>query len=324
MPTNQPHPSQSATPSQATQGYGSSYSDSARGSDSHNSNLAGTNQFEVVVFKLGPDERAELFAINVYKIRELLTYQEPLRMPNVGNSPVKGVLKIRGDFVAVFDLAQALGYPEHPPLLNVVAEFGGQAVAFPVVAVTGIEKCDWDKVIPAEELLGPSALGRVTGLAKLDDGRLLTILDVESIVGTRTNIVPSEQGLPKLSSPKTVLFADDSQFARKIVQATLDAIGANSIETHDGQAAWERLQSLAQSGSLPDAVVTDVEMPNLDGYALTRKIKADARFAKVKVLMYSSLSADANFKMGIECGADAYCAKFENSNLAMEIKKLLS
>lgn len=140
------------------------------------------------------------------------------------------------------------------------------------------------------------------------------------------------EGIERLDTPATVFFADDSSVARRQIENTLDRLGANYYSAKNGEEAWEKLQEIAARADashtpiseIINAIITDVEMPGMDGYVLTKHIKSDARFKGVPVLMHSSLSADANMLLGSKVGADAYIAKFDPVELSNALIPFLS
>jgi two-component system chemotaxis response regulator CheV len=162
------------------------------------------------------------------------------------------------------------------------------------------------------------------------------IMDVEKVLSEVSGFYADDSiydGIPSMADANvTVLFADDSSVARGQICRTLDEMGIKYISTVNGQDAWEKLNEIAagteaKGGCVTDQVhfiLTDIEMPEMDGYVLTRKIKEDPRFAEIPVVMHSSLSAEANQSMGERVGADAYVAKFEPLELATTLVKIMS
>jgi two-component system chemotaxis response regulator CheV len=166
----------------------------------------------------------------------------------------------------------------------------------------------------------------------LPDGKLVSILDVEQILANvfGETLVPA---LPRIEAtvPVSVLFADDSLVARKEIVQVLDRLGVQHQQATNGVEAWERLQAMAACAKAEgvalntrlSVILTDAEMPSMDGYVLTRKIKEDARFAGIPVVMHSSLSSNANSAMGKSVGVDAYVPKFDPAILADTLRPML-
>jgi two-component system chemotaxis response regulator CheV len=219
-----------------------------------------------------------------------------------------------------------------------VTEFGRTIQAFAVEDVREIVRLDWDQVLPAE---GSHAGAVITGIARLDgataDTRLAQVLDVEqilkSVMPVTTEEINREVVGPELVLPagSVILAVDDSAVARSVIELGLKAMGVRYIMTKTGKEAWERLQALsdeaiAHGESATDkvaVVLTDLEMPEMDGFTLTRLIKQDARFKAIPVVIHSSLTGTTNENHVKSVGADAYVAKFAPRELAATIRRVL-
>lgn len=306
------------------------------------SNLTGTNKFELLLFRLGGDEngeRSELFGINVFKIREIVAMPEITAV--AGSMPhVLGVVNLRGQIIQVLDLPAIAGVKPKTGLnIMLVTEFARSTQAFAVESVEEIVRLDWNQVMSAE---GTAGSGMVTSIARLPEengqaGRLAQVLDVETIlrdmnpdsgpaineqtVGAKIHIKPGA----------VVLAADDSVVARALIEQGLEAMGLPFIMTKSGKEAWDTLNSIANSAeaegkSVHDKValvLTDLEMPEMDGFTLTRTIKKSARFSGLPVIIHSSLSGTTNEEHVKNVQADAYVAKFSAEDLASTIRRLL-
>jgi two-component system chemotaxis response regulator CheV len=285
---------------------------------------------EILLFSLGG---TETFGINVFKVREV-TWTPPItRAPNLPPG-VEGVISLRGNIIPVIALASFVRgdcqYEKQGTMM--VTEFSRHTQGFLVDEVDRIVRVDWEEVrAPQPALSGEASL--VTGLTELPDGKLVSILDVEQILANVFGeaVVPALAMLDAAASG-TVLFADDSMVARKEITQVLERLGVAHQQATTGAEAWERLQSMAacaQAEGVPlksrlRAILTDAEMPAMDGYVLTRKIKSDARFAGIPVVMHSSLSSDANRAMGKSVGVDAYVPKFDPAVLADTLRPMLA
>lgn len=272
-------------------------------------NLAGTNRMEILMFMLQDKNKvpdAPLFGINVFKVRELMVVPQLLEGPNKRES-IAGMANIRGKAVPVIDLNKYFGTDSDcSGNILVVSEFNGSTQGFLVHEVHDITQLEWiDMQEPPEmviELSGQNRGNVLTAMSKLDDGRMLLIIDVEQVIsevlGSSYETIEATE-MPTDHRGKTVFFVDDSKVARLQIGKILDKMGLNHECAKNGDQAWTKLSALAEEatqsgGTLSDsinAVVTDVEMPVMDGYVLTAKIKADRRFDNVPVLMHSSLSA---------------------------------
>ncbi|HEY1149980.1 MAG TPA: chemotaxis protein [Pseudoduganella sp.] len=305
------------------------------------SNLTNSNKFELLLFRLGADdkgEHSELYGINVFKIREIVA------MPQVtavaGSQPyMLGVVNLRGQIIPVMDLPSIVGVKPKTGLnIMLVTEFARTTQAFAVESVDEIVRLDWSQVLSAE---GSNAGGMVTSIARLDGDvnstRLAQVLDVETIL---RRMMPAEgdeineDAVGKLPmKPGTMIVAaDDSVVARNLIERGLEAMGAPFVMLKTGKEAWEKLQSIAdgcKAEGIPvedrvALVLTDLEMPEMDGFTLTRLVKQDARFAKIPVVIHSSLSGKTNEDHVRGVGADAYVAKFVAEDLAETIRKVMS
>ncbi|MGD9788628.1 MAG: chemotaxis protein [Sulfuricellaceae bacterium] len=292
--------------------------------------LAGSNKMEILLFSLGT---GEIFGINVFKVREVCQTPSITKTPNMPEG-IDGVISLRGNIIPVISLArfiQLSGAPEDTGHTMIVTEFSRHTQGFLVHEVDRIIRVDWDRVKPPQTMLAGND-GLITAITELDDGRLVSILDVEQILANAIGIEPVPE-LPPVETEieRTVFFADDSAVARKEIVMVLDKLGVKYIQANDGREAWERLQNLAsrppqEGSSLRDQIsliLTDAEMPEMDGYVLTKNIKSDHRFDGIPVVMHSSLSSEANKIMGQRVGVDTYVAKFDPVELAETLRPLL-
>ena len=303
-------------------------------------NLTANNKFELMLFRLGEapgTDRRELFGINVFKVREIMVMPTITAMVNAPQH-VLGVANIRGQIIPVIDLPAIVGCtPKRGLTILMVTEYARTTQAFAVEEVDEIVRLDWSSVLAADGNGGDL----VTSIAKLDgekDGtRLVQVLDVEQILrnvmpAAQEEITPQSVGdavvLPKGT---IVLAADDSPVARMMIEQGLGAMGAAYEMTKTGQEAWDRLQAIdtaarAEGLTVQDKValvLTDLEMPVMDGFTLTRNIKNDQRFKSIPVVIHSSLTGTANEAHVSSVGAVAYVAKFVASELATTIRQVL-
>lgn len=303
--------------------------------------LAGSNKFELLLFRLGESPgsgQRELFGINVFKVREVLVMPPVTELANA-HEHLMGVANIRGQIIPVINLPAVLGCePKNGLSILMVTEFGRTVQAFAVEDVREIVQLDWDQVLPAES---SHAGALITGIARLDgataDTRLAQVLDVEQILKTvmpvTTEEINREVVGPELVLPagSTILVADDSAVARSVIELGLKAMGAPYIMTKTGKEAWERLQAIAEEANANGktarekvaVVLTDLEMPEMDGFTLTRLIKQDPRFKSIPVVIHSSLTGTTNENHVKSVGADAYVAKFAPRELAATIRSVL-
>jgi two-component system, chemotaxis family, chemotaxis protein CheV len=299
--------------------------------------LAGTNKLEILLFSLGTDIRTgreETFGINVFKVREVMRTPQVTAAPDMP-AAVKGMVSLRGILVPVVDLADFIGMQtETAREIMIVTEYNGHTQGFLVQSVDTILRLDWSRMRVPPEMLTANLGGLVTAVTELQDNRLVMMLDVERILSETAKydddmvfatIKPLEkEGL-------TVMYADDSSVARGQIEKTLNVLGIRGISAINGRKAWEELQKIAnyaEASHRPvkdfvQLILTDVEMPEMDGYILTKNVKSDSRFSGIPVLMHSSLSSTSNMQLGKSIGVDEYVPKFEAQRLAETLSRLL-
>ncbi|MDR3158733.1 MAG: chemotaxis protein [Zoogloeaceae bacterium] len=293
--------------------------------------LAGSNQMEILLFSLGTNET---FGINVFKVREVRRTPHITKTPNMPRG-VEGLVSLRGNVIPVLSLASFLDL-EAPPSLGpetsmMVAEYSKRTLGFLVHEVDRIIRVDWEKVKAPESVLNAN-LGLITAVIELEGGHLVSILDVEQILSNAfgeaiiVDVPPA-----RVKENTNVFFADDSIVARKKIAEVLDKLGVKHKHANNGAEAWTRLQAIAahaRQAGIPirdeiSLILVDAEMPEMDGYVLTKNIKSNPNFEGVPVVMHSSLSSEANRAMGKSVGVDAYVAKFDAEVLADTLRPLV-
>lgn len=300
--------------------------------------LAGNNKLEILLFSLGKDRatgRKESYGINVFKVREVMRTPDITRAPDMPAS-VQGMVSLRGQLVPVVDLAKYAGIDvDGNPEIMIVTEYNGYTQGFLVESVDTILRIDWATMKVPPDMLAKQTGGFVTSVTELDNGKLVMMLDVERVLSETSryddeilfrNLRPLEVG------DRTVLFADDSSVARKQIARTLDALNVRHVGTINGSEAWRELQRIAnyaesnhqRASQFVHCVLTDVEMPEMDGFILTKRIKSDVRLADIPVIMHSSLSGAQNQQLGISVGVDDYVSKFEPQRLAEVLSRRLA
>ena len=299
--------------------------------------LAGTNKLEILLFSLGVDARTgrrETFGINVFKVREVMRTPPITAAPEMPSS-VEGMVSLRGAQVPVVDLAKYTGLgTDTPRSIMIVTEYAGHTQGFLVEAVDTILRLDWGQMRVPPEMLMAEHGGLVTAVTELADNRLVMMMDVEKVLSETTKYDDEVvyRNIEPLNNPHlTVLFADDSIVARRQIERTLDAMKVKYISAINGNEAWKEMEKIAalakMSGEkvsdLVSLVLTDVEMPEMDGYILTKRIKSDPRFADIPVIMHSSLSGMSNQQLGKSVGVDEYVAKFEPHKLSEALSRRL-
>jgi len=299
--------------------------------------LAGTNKLEILLFTLGKDSRTgrrETFGINVFKVREVMRVPEITRAPEMP-PVVEGMVSLRGVLVPVIDLVKYTGVEtDAKPEIMIVTEYNQHVQGFLVEAVDTILRLDWSVMKVPPEMLNAQMGGLLTAVTELPDRRLVMMIDVEKILAETANYDDESSYIgikPLTVGRRTVFFADDSSVARKQIEKTLDALNVGHMSANNGKQAWEELQKIAAQAEtshtpvtdIIQLVLTDVEMPEMDGYVLTKNIKSDPRFNGIPVLMYSSLSS-VNQHLGRAVGVDEYVSKLQPQKLAEVITRFLS
>ncbi|MDR2365547.1 MAG: chemotaxis protein [Zoogloeaceae bacterium] len=294
--------------------------------------LAGSNQMEILLFSLGTNET---FGINVFKVREVGRTPHITKTPNMPRG-VEGLVSLRGNVIPVLSLASFLDL-ESPPSSDLaasmmVAEYSKRTLGFLVHEVDRIIRVDWEKVKAPENVLNTANQGLITAVIELEDGHLVSILDVEQILSNAFGEAVIVDVQPaRVKEDTNVFFADDSIVARRKIAEVLDKLGVKHKHANNGAEAWTRLQAIAahaKQAGIPirdeiNLILVDAEMPEMDGYVLTKNIKSDPNFEGVPVVMHSSLSSEANRAMGKSVGVDAYVAKFDAEVLADTLRPLV-
>ncbi len=305
-------------------------------------NLTASNKFELLLFRLGStsgDGPGELFGINVFKIREIVPMVTITTAAGT-KAPMLGMVNIRGQVISVIDLPAVTGCKPKTGLnILLITEYARHTQAFAVESVEEIVRLDWSQVLSAEASAGGDL---VTSIARLDsdvDGsRLVQVLDVEQILNMTSPVKQTldnghDGALKSLIKPGAiVLAADDSKVARALIEDGLTTLGVPYVMTKSGKEAWEKLQALGaeaqhEGKQIADKValmLTDLEMPEMDGFTLTRNIKADQRYKGIPVVIHSSLSGSANEDHVRSVGANGYVAKFAIDELAATLRKTLT
>lgn len=281
--------------------------------------LAGHNRLALLLFRIGP---RQIFGINVFKVQEVIPRPPLAQMP--GAHPVtSGVAQIRGRVIPIIDLGRAIGLPACPPgecAHVIVAEFNRSVQGFLVGAVDRIVHVDVAAVhAPPPDI----SEGYLTAITRLGD-RLIEIIDVEKVhadivgAGTPLSGEVARRIDPAIAAQYKVMVVDDSRVARMQVQQVLEQLGLTPVIVADGAEALRQLRDMAARGTLESLlmVISDVEMPNLDGYALTAEIRRDARLAGLYVMLHTSLSGVFNNAMVERVGANRFIPKYDSNDLA--------
>ena len=287
----------------------------------------GTNELEILEFTLGNNS----YGINVAKIREIITYQAVTPVPN-SHPSIEGIFMPRDVMITAIDLKNCLGRGvSEPSGLFILTNFNKLDLAFHVDSVQGIHRVSWRDIIKPDATISTTDESVSTGIIK-QDGKLIIILDFEKIV---TDINP-ETGLKvseiielgeRKRSNVPILIAEDSPLLNKLIVDCLKKAGYdNLIHTENGQKAYDVITQCKEDGSLRDHVrliVTDIEMPEMDGHRLTKLVKTDETTADIPIIIFSSLVNEDMKRKGEELGADAQLSKPEIGNLVKIVDRLV-
>lgn len=295
----------------------------------------GSNMLELVDFRLRVRGREEVFGINVSKVVEIMYMPRPVTAVPGGHPAQLGLLSIRGRAIPVFDMGVFLGLDraddvlEDPEAILLVAEFSKCVFGFLVARVERIRRVSWESVSPVGSILsGPDGSQRIVGTIILpgEKGRpdgILQMVDLEaaaSALGFFQRQETEADTTPNLVAAHghRILVVDDSVATRKTIVRLLEKSGYTVVQAGSGRQGLD----IAKSTPL-DLIVSDVEMPEMDGYTLTREVRALERLAHLPVLLHSSMSGQANIKRGQDAGANEYLVKMEPAQLLTAIERFL-
>jgi len=292
--------------------------------------LVGQNRLELLLFKLGTKQR---FGINVFKVREAIPCPALTKIPN-SHPVVRGAAHLRGETISIFDLAMGIGGRPVDDLKEsyvIITEYNRSVQGFLVSGIERIVNTTWSDILPP-----PNATGRntyMTAITRIDD-EIIEIIDVEKVMSevVGSDDVVSSDLISQIAAQNQdlrphILVADDSSVARNQIERTMKQIGVDTTIVRDGQEALAQLKAWADEGidvkSHISMLVSDIEMPEMDGYTLTSEVRDDPRLAGIKVLLHSSMSGEFNTTMADKVGANKFIAKFSPDDLAITVQELI-
>ncbi len=289
--------------------------------------LAGHNRFELLLFKLAGRQR---FGINVFKVQEVIQCPGLTQIPK-SHSVICGVAHLRGRTIPVLDLSMAIGLrplPRDEMSYVIVTEYNRMVQGFLVGSVDRIINIGWAAVKAP-----PAGMGRggyLTAVTEVDN-ELVEVIDVEKVmkevIGSQEDVSPEVIRHDLSGAGVRVLIVDDSSVARLQVKKVCTQLGIECILLKDGEEAWQHLWELVDKGvDLAEyyaMIISDVEMPRMDGYTLANKIKKESSMKNIHLMLHTSLSGVFNSAMVQKVGADEFLAKFEPDHLAESIQKQL-
>ncbi|KPX68999.1 putative Chemotaxis protein CheV [Pseudomonas amygdali pv. photiniae] len=287
--------------------------------------LVGQNRLELLLFRL---DGKQLYGINVFKVKEVLQCPKLTIMPK-SSKIVRGVANIRGGTIPIMDLAMATGSTGMISLVNsfvIITEYNTKVQGFLVHSVERIVNMNWEEIHPP-----PKGTGRdhyLTAVTRVDN-QLVEIIDVEKILAevapiseeVSVGVIDAEVQHKAISL--RVLTVDDSSVARKQVSRCLETVGVEVVALNDGRQALDYLRKMVEEGKKPEEeflmMISDIEMPEMDGYTLTAAIRNDPRMQKMHITLHTSLSGVFNQAMVKKVGADDFLAKFRPDDLAARV-----
>ncbi|ALP52630.1 chemotaxis protein CheW [Candidatus Tenderia electrophaga] len=283
--------------------------------------LAGHNRLELLLFKLNGRQR---FGINVFKIQEVVHCPPLTQIPH-SHSVVRGVATMRGKTIPVIDLGMAIGRAPVEDLSNsfmIVAEYNRSTQGFLVAGVERIVNLNWGDILPPPKGSGKDSY--LTAVTRFEN-ELIEIIDVEKVLAEVCN-APTEvsqaltENIEEKIRQQHVLVVDDSNVARNQVKRTLEQIGVECSLANNGRGALALLREWADNNDPRlehlAVVVSDIEMPEMDGYTLTTEIRKDERFTHLYIMLHTSLSGTFNNAMVVKVGANKFIPKFKPDELA--------
>ena len=289
---------------------------------------SGTNELEILEFRIGDN----FYGINVAKVREILPFKAPTPIPNA-HPCIEGIFMPRDEIITVVDLAKHLHMPAAGPTKDmlIVTNFNKLNIGFHVHSVDGITRVSWADISKPDATLNGNGTGIATGIIKLEN-RLVVVLDFERIISdispeTGLKVSDIDQLGPRQRNTAPILIAEDSSLLGKLISESLIKAGYSNITmTTNGQEAWDKLNEYKSEGILDEKVkliITDIEMPQMDGHRLTKLVKDSTAFSHIPVVIFSSLVNDEMRRKGESLGADAQLSKPEIGYLVEAIDKIL-
>lgn len=299
----------------------------------------GSNEMELVDFRIHKQEDQKvyegIYGVNVAKVREIIKIPKITELPGLPDY-IEGIFDLRGVVIPVVNLAKWMNIKEptkeklKPRVI--ITEFSDILIGFIVHEAKRIRRVNWNDIEPASFVSGVGSLDKsqITGVTRIENDEVLLILDLESVVQElgiyQPNMDPDNHVIDQLEG--TALILDDSVTARKIVKEALLKMGLRIIEAKDGQEGISKLQELyeAYGDTLGDElkiIVSDVEMPRMDGFHFAANVKDDSRFKDIPIVFNSSISDHFSEMRGIEAGGEAYLTKFDASVFYREISKVI-
>lgn len=291
---------------------------------------SGTNELEILEFMIDKN----YYGINVAKVKEIMTYRALTPIPN-GHPNLEGAFSTRGETVSVVNLARCLGMPEKEDTNNdmfLITNFNGCNSGFHIHGVVGIHRVNWSQIIKPDSMVSNGSNSIATGIINLD-GKLVILIDFEKIVADISpEIGINISDIDRLRNRKVnnvpILYAEDSQLLSNLIYDGLTKAGYTKlIPCNNGLELWNILQKYKQQGTVKQnvsCVVTDIEMPQMDGHRLLKLIKSDPELHNIPVIIFSSLINEDMRKKGDSLGADAQLSKNEMGEFIQKLDEIIT
>ena len=291
---------------------------------------SGTNELEILEFMIDKN----YYGINVAKVKEIMTYRALTPIPN-GHPNLEGAFSTRGETVSLVNLARCLGMPEKEDTNNdmfLITNFNGCNSGFHIHGVVGIHRVNWSQIIKPDSMVSNGSNSIATGIINLD-GKLVILIDFEKIVADISpEIGINISDIDRLRNRKVnnvpILYAEDSQLLSNLIYDGLTKAGYTKlIPCNNGLELWNILQKYKQQGTVKQnvsCVVTDIEMPQMDGHRLLKLIKSDPELQNIPVIIFSSLINEDMRKKGDSLGADAQLSKNEMGEFIQKLDEIIT
>ncbi len=290
---------------------------------------SGTNELEILEFTVGNNH----YGINVAKVKEILPYRVPTPVPN-SHPCIEGIFMPREEIISIIDLAECLKMPKSNEIekdMYILTNFNRINTAFHVHSVIGIHRVSWEAIAKPDSTVNSAGNGLATGIVKIND-KLIIVLDFEKIVaninpetGLKVSDIDHLQGRQRNEIP--ILISEDSPLLSTLITECLHKSGYSNVTvTNNGKEAWDLLQKIKREGKIAEKVaciITDIEMPQMDGHRLTKLVKSDEELKSIPVVIFSSLISDEMRRKGESLGADAQLSKPEIGELVETIDQIL-
>lgn len=290
---------------------------------------SGTNELEILEFTVGNNH----YGINVAKVKEILPYKVPTPVPN-SHPCIEGIFMPREEIISIIDLAECLNMPKSNELtkdMYILTNFNKINTAFHVHSVIGIHRVSWEAIAKPDSTVNSAGNGLATGIVKIND-KLIIVLDFEKIVaninpetGLKVSDIDHLRGRQRNEIP--ILISEDSPLLSTLITECLHKSGySNVTTTNNGKEAWDLLQKYQREKKVAEKVaciITDIEMPQMDGHRLTKLVKSDEELKSIPVVIFSSLISDEMRRKGEALGANAQLSKPEIGELVETIDQIL-